>query len=91
MGTPNKAMQESEAFLNVNNREFEELKRKFERLKESHRKLLSVNQNLEEKLLKNINCYENEKCSLMHTIKSLDFKLYEVQQMNQRLMAENVN
>jgi len=70
--------------------QFDELKHKYERLKESHRQLVSVNQNLEEKLLKNIQYFEDEKFSLIHTIKSLDLQLEEVRQLNRILNAENV-
>jgi len=69
--------------------QFDELKHKYERLKESHRQLVSVNQNLEEKLLKNIQYFEDEKFSLIHTIKSLDLQLEEVRQLNRILNAEN--
>jgi len=70
--------------------QFEELKHKYERLKESHRKLVGVNQNLEDKLLKNFHHFEDEKHSLIHTIKSLNFRLEEVQQLNRILNSENV-
>lgn len=72
-------------------RELYDLKHKYERLKEGHRKLLSVNQNLEDKLLQNINHYESEKFSLVRTISTLNLQLEELQRINQRLLAENVN
>lgn len=44
-------MEETETFdINDINRELFDLKNKYERLKEGHRKLLIVNQNLEEKV-----------------------------------------
>ena len=82
-------MPEEDPLLSVNER-FDELKQKYERLKESHRKLVNVNQNLEDKLLKNINHFEDEKYSLIHTIQSLNFQLEEVQRSNQQLNTENV-
>ena len=71
-------------------RELYELRLKHERLKDGHRKLVSVNQNLEDKLLQTINRYETEKFSLVHSISSLNLQLDELQRVNQRLLAENV-
>jgi len=66
-----------------------ELKHKYERLKESHLKLLDLNHNLEDKLLQNICHFEDEKFSLIHNIKSLNFQLEEVRQLNRILNGEN--
>ena len=71
-------------------RELYDLKVKYERLKDGHRKLVAVNQNLEDKLLQSINRYETEKFNLVHTISSLNLQLDELQRVNQRLLAENV-
>ncbi len=70
--------------------ELYDLKVKYERLKDGHRKLVVVNQNLEDKLLQGINRYETEKFSLIHSISSLNLQLEELQRINQRLLAENV-
>lgn len=71
-------------------RELYDLKVKYERLKDGHRKLVSVNQSLEDKLLQNINRYETDKFSLVHNISTLNLQLEELQRINQRLLAENV-
>lgn len=86
-------MEENETFLDPVElcRELYELKQKEERLRESHRKLLSVNQNLEDKLLHTINRYETEKYSLISTISSMNLQLEELQKINQRLTNENVS
>lgn len=85
-------MEESETvdILEIS-RELYDLKNKYERLKEGHRKLLNVNQNLEDKLLQNINQYGTEKLSLVQTISTLNLQLEELQRINQRLKTENVN
>lgn len=75
--------------INDINRELYDLKNKYERLKEGHRKLLIVNQNLEEKLLQNINKYETEKISLVHTISALNLEREELQRINKKLVTEN--
>lgn len=72
-------------------RELYDIKEKYERLKESHRKLLSVNQNLEDKILLNINNYETEKFTLVHTISRLKLQLEEVERVNRKLISENVS
>ena len=84
-------MEEAETIDLVDiHRELYDLKHKYERLKEGHRKLLFVNQNLEDKLLLSINNYESEKFSLVHTISTLNLQLEELQRINERLVAENV-
>ncbi|XP_046461954.1 uncharacterized protein LOC124208227 isoform X2 [Daphnia pulex] len=80
-------MEETETVIDIIDisRELYDLKNKYERLKEGHRKLLIVNQNLEEKLLQNINKYETEKFSMVHTISSLNHQLEEFQRINKKL------
>lgn len=84
-------MEETErADLLAISRDFFDLKQKYDRLRESHRKLLNINQNLEDKLLQSIDNFEGEKFSLVRTISSLNLHLEELQRINQRLVAENV-
>lgn len=86
-------MQETDTLIHFSNlnREHEDLRNKYERLKDSHRKLLSVNQSLEDKLLQNINRYQAEKYAMVNTISALTSQLEELQKINQRLVAENVS
>ena len=85
-------MEETETFFdppNVNQELFN-LKQQHERLKDSHRKLLSVNQNLEEKMLQNINRHETEKAHFIQNVSSLQTHVDELQKLNQLLINENV-
>jgi len=69
---------------------------KYQRLYDSHQKLLKMNQSLEEKLLKIVDRCEVDKKILREQINSLNLQMFEknkqldeIHQVNQRLLAEN--
>jgi len=84
-------MEEGETFNPPNlSVELYNLKQQYERLKDSHLKILNVNQNLEDKMLQNINRHETEKVHLLQNVSSLQAQVHELQNLNRRLTTENV-